>query len=362
MARNHYEVLGVKKTSSQSEIKTAFRKLVIKYHPDTSEESNALDMFHRITHAYEVLSDRDRRLQYDRLLEVETKQAVVKPRQAATAERPPKKTYASAGRGRVMAVSGEVTRLTLLHSRGQSSMAEKLAQKIISHDPRQPIPYAVLGDLSRSRGDLKQAAKMYAMAVQMDPSNELYHQRHEEMISFAVVGVSRNKSTAASRQLSLMVGVGVIFLAAIYMVLAREQPLLPDLGPISTWTLGVWVMTFLCGVVAGVSMCFAEMLDRFFSVATTALGRVSPVVALATIAVVNFWVAAGIYTVLGFAQNGFNFSTTRVVAATAAITLLLSAAAQFSMQLDALQVLLWGGNLTYMGALCGWMVADSMRR
>ena len=63
--RDYYEVLGVSKTASQDEIKSAFRKLAKKYHPDVSKEENAAEKFKEVQEAYAVLSDENKRRQYD---------------------------------------------------------------------------------------------------------------------------------------------------------------------------------------------------------------------------------------------------------------------------------------------------------
>lgn len=63
--RDYYEVLGVSKTASQDEIKSAFRKLAKKYHPDVSKEENAAEKFKEAQEAYAVLSDENKRKQYD---------------------------------------------------------------------------------------------------------------------------------------------------------------------------------------------------------------------------------------------------------------------------------------------------------
>lgn len=63
--RDYYEVLGVSKDASLAEIKSAFRKLAKKYHPDVSKEENAAEKFKEVQEAYAVLSDEDRRRQYD---------------------------------------------------------------------------------------------------------------------------------------------------------------------------------------------------------------------------------------------------------------------------------------------------------
>jgi molecular chaperone DnaJ len=63
--RDYYEVLGVDKNASQDEIKSAFRKLAKKYHPDVSKEPDAEAKFKEVQEAYAVLSDEDKRRQYD---------------------------------------------------------------------------------------------------------------------------------------------------------------------------------------------------------------------------------------------------------------------------------------------------------
>jgi molecular chaperone DnaJ len=66
MAQDYYEVLGVARDASKDDIKSAFRRLARKYHPDVSEEPNAEQRFKEINEAYEVLWDDDKRARYDR--------------------------------------------------------------------------------------------------------------------------------------------------------------------------------------------------------------------------------------------------------------------------------------------------------
>jgi len=65
--RDYYEVLGIGRTASNDEIKRAYRKLALKYHPDRNAgDSDAEFRFREATEAYEVLSDREKREAYDR--------------------------------------------------------------------------------------------------------------------------------------------------------------------------------------------------------------------------------------------------------------------------------------------------------
>lgn len=64
--RDYYEILGLSKGASNDEIKAAFRKLARQYHPDVNKEADAEEKFKEINEAYGVLSDPQKRAQYDR--------------------------------------------------------------------------------------------------------------------------------------------------------------------------------------------------------------------------------------------------------------------------------------------------------
>jgi len=66
MKRDYYEVLGVSRSASKDDIKKAYRKLAMKYHPDKNpDNSEAEEHFKEVNEAYEVLSNEDKRRRYD---------------------------------------------------------------------------------------------------------------------------------------------------------------------------------------------------------------------------------------------------------------------------------------------------------
>ena len=63
--RDYYDVLGVGREASDPQIRSAYRKLARKYHPDVNKSPGARDRFQEATEAYEVLSDPKKRSLYD---------------------------------------------------------------------------------------------------------------------------------------------------------------------------------------------------------------------------------------------------------------------------------------------------------
>jgi len=69
-ARDYYEVLGLSRTATAADVRSAHRKLVLQYHPDRNKEKTAAARFAEVQQAYEVLSDDDKRKQYDEWIRV----------------------------------------------------------------------------------------------------------------------------------------------------------------------------------------------------------------------------------------------------------------------------------------------------
>jgi curved DNA-binding protein len=66
--KNYYDILGVKKDASDADIKKRYRKLVRQYHPDVSDDPDADNKIAEINNAYETIRDKDKRAEYDAML------------------------------------------------------------------------------------------------------------------------------------------------------------------------------------------------------------------------------------------------------------------------------------------------------
>ncbi len=229
MPQNHYELLGVNRTSNAAEIRSAYRKLVLKYHPDHSSDPRSPEMLRNVVEAYEVLSDRERRKNYDAGLVLDEARVKARARDAAKPRaqppqprpQPRQKPTATAD---PKPKTTDMERLRRLFGKGQFEEAEQLAYSILSRNRREAVPYVVLGDIARARGDRNEAINMYARAVQADPRNQLYERRYEELVNAAATGEVAGQPVSATQWSVLFLGFAVSICCCAYITLSRESP------------------------------------------------------------------------------------------------------------------------------------------
>ncbi|QYK53037.1 MAG: J domain-containing protein [Fimbriimonadaceae bacterium] len=365
---DHYSVLGIKETATKDEIRAAFRKSAREYHPDRNPLPEAAEKFLAVKEAYEILSNEERRKIYDSFRKPKAKPAEPKAESTQPKADPPQ-AKAQQGRGST-ATKEEFLRhrrnleqLEKFASASRWGDATELAEEILRSGKNEPLAYAVLGDAARLKGAYEEAAKQFAFALQFDPSNEIYQKMHVAMLD-----ASKRRKTEVARDLgeknpmAFFAGVFVIVAAVCYTALSKEPPLMAWFSPISTWGIATWGMLLVSGIAIGVSLSTSDLIDHFDLGGGIAGYRFHPGVLVAVISLFNFWLAAGIYFLVGASQKSFNTSLTRLIVYVMCATVAFGFA-RFSAGWDAVaQTLIWGGGILYLFGLLGWFVADSMRK
>lgn len=357
---DYYSILGLQPGADSSAIKVAFRKLAREFHPDRNPSQEAANRFLEIKEAYEVLSDPDRREVYDRY-------RIPRRESAATQGRTQPKGQGAhnevdQAKQEFFKHRRQIEEMLRLARAGRWGDASELARQIVSHK-NEAVAYAVLGDAARIEGDFEEAAKQYAFALQFDQTNEDYQRLHIAMLD----ALKRKKPGLArdpgeKNPAAFMVGLVVVGATIFYSSLSREPATFEPLGFVSTWGTSHVLMLAIAGLALGASLAASDLLDHFDLGGGAAGYRVHPGVMAAFLCLINFWLATGLYLLVGFSQRSFNTSVTRLIGFTGT-TVLLFAWGRWSHGSEAaIQTALWGGGIIYLSSLFGWFAADAIRR
>jgi len=368
LPKTYYEVLGVSENATMEEIRRAYHTLMLKLHPDRAGTNFRMERFVQVQDAYKTLSNPVRRRHYDETLR---HQRLSQARKRTTPPpgseaRKPHVQYESTHPGYTQKppadLSARVAEAAALFSQGKYDRAESTARWILERDPRSAMSHAILGDIERFRGNLDAALKHYAYAIQFAPRNVTFQTRYEKLLRQVNTMERARQRTQTPKWVSPWFVVAfVTCLANLYVGISKEAPMLQGIPPISSWTLGLLVMMFLNGVSLGATLATIHVVDRWESIARASTGRWSQAATLGIVALVNFWFSAGLYLLLGYARRSYTYSVSRLVSGVAALTAIYAFTSALSSTLQPMQTLLWGGNVVYLGALCGWAVADAFR-
>ncbi len=367
--RTHYDTLGVSRKSTPQEIKSAYRKIVLEHHPDRSKDPQSKPVFLSATEAYGVLSDTRKRNVYNVTLDLmappkPTAQAATAAAKAATQKPEPVKPAAPQPEApKVQTVPQQLAQLQVMFNRGQVADAEKKAWDILSQSGREAIPYGILADIARARGQVHEAAQYYAYAAQFDPRNPTYQERYEQLLGSSRLKEGRNKNIRLESKernlVTLCFGAILVLCCVVYVTISAERPMFVNVPFLSTWTIGLVSMLFFAGIAVGSALSIGHFLDTF---ETTTIGRAGQIWLITALAMISFWLGGLVYVGFGLAQKAFSVSLTRMLAGVAATLILMTIGALFSRTLAVSQVFLFGGNVVFLGTITGWIGADLLRR
>ncbi len=366
--------------ASQDEIRAAYHGLARQFHPDRNPSAEAQERFLSIKESYETLSNGDRKEIYDRYrgyaAKAKAKEAPSEQKvKASSSDRVQTASYfkdrvAWEDRGRVepnrdefLRARRKIEEMQKMAARGRWGDAAGLASEIIRAGVNEPLAYAVLADVARLNGDYVEAAKQYGFAVQFDPDNTVYQDMHVAMMETG----KRKKATVTHHPSeksysAFILGMVGIVAGICYTAVAQELPIAPSFAPISTWTLGQIVTMLVSGVAMGASLSASDLLDHFDLGGGVAGYRVHPGFMVAFVSLINFWLAFGIYVLVGVTQKSFHVSVTRLIGFVA-IGVLGFGFARMGIGWDAVwQTIIWAGSILYLAGLVGWFVADGLRR
>jgi tetratricopeptide (TPR) repeat protein len=317
-----------------------------------------------VQRAYEALSDPARRRAYDEVLAQQRRRLAEEKRirEAEELRRLAEERMRDRGPAPVIDLA-ETQRLTSLLNSGRFAEAETLAREMIRREPRQPVPHAVLGDIARLRGEVSAALQHYSMAAQHEPRNPVYQRKYEELLNSP--GVVASGRTVREYVPKLAVGPILVagFVVAAAAVFAALNPMAPlKLLLVPDWSVWTLVSLFVAGVVVGSALAASGALGAFDTATGTAVIKVPVPVTLGILSLVWFWLAVGVYLYFGQTQNTYNRSLSALFGSVGAVVAAFALAGWARSGELAIQTLLWGGNIAYMGSLAGWFVADSLKR
>jgi hypothetical protein len=374
--KTHYEVLEVSRTATEDEIKKAYRQLAMRYHPDQAGTPEDTDKFIRISEAYEALIDAPRRESYDRILELDKKLQEERRRRKAqpNSTNSPKTAKPAAPKIEEVGIPQpppgpapkgpptkanveDILKLTSLSSRGRDREAERLARRLVISNVNSPIPFAVLGDICRKKGDLDECSRLYSLALQIDPKNIVYIRKYEEVNMLRSSkgangkifrGVEEDESSLATFLMIFTVLMSMVFIAS-----ARERAIFSEYPIISTYTIGLISMQAISGLGIGAGLASSKMIDRPQAASQIAIS-------VSMLAIFNFWIAAFAFLIMSGFRRILHVTTARLVLGIAIGSICLAGASLVNPIYDFSQVLLWSGNLMFIAAMIGWFTADSV--
>ena len=358
--RTYYDILGVPKEATLVQIKRRYKQLVHKYHPDVAKDKEAAHkLFIEFTEAYEVLSDPARRRAYDANMPVH------QAREAERFEHDNENVDSQADAVRKLLGDAQ-----LAYIQRRFSEASEIARRAIAMDPTCDRAYVILGDAMRVKGRSADAVKAYSYALQFNPTDKETEKKLVDIVSKHMARTSRPKEEPqASFKAHIVVNIAVVGAALYLLFLIRLYPGAPIhwlntyAPPISLWSANlagfIAASSALIGLALAVNGFVANPDEEILFEDANNWAVVPTGIGLLFGSGFFYLGAAACYLLVGFIQGSVSKSVVTVFACVTAVVLI--AALMYNRDPAVKQVLLFGGNVSFLPMLIGWYIGAAFR-
>jgi curved DNA-binding protein CbpA len=387
---NYYEILGLPATATREEVRRRYRELARRYHPDVAKGDDAANRFKEINEANSVLSDTDKRSNYDAHRKLDELKRQSPSSQPPTGPRPksgrqppaenpnPQSAIRNPQSGRPQSGNPQPNDAdTLLHE-AQRAMgrlryrdAESLARRA-NRLHRTSLGYEILGDVCRSRGRNDEAVAMYSYALQLDRANHSVQAKFDRLVGRpsgptmaggAARAVRRSAGARRAGGRAVVILASVLAAAAFVLVLAVTEGIgSPATGPwYVDWDWRYMLALGIDGALAGLILAANGVIPGLRQGLTPSnssgdSGGASLAPLVVGLSVLSVYAALALYLAAALLTGRLSKSLILAFSASLVVTTVFaivnSAAAGWTM--------LSGGNLAFLGFIGGWALGGSI--
>lgn len=353
--RSHYEILGLPRDATLTQIKRRYKQLVRKYHPDVAKDkATAHRLFLQIQEAYEVLSDSSRRRVYDATLTSQTTRTSSQVRGQA---------------GPTDSISRYIKDAQFAFIQRRFNDAATYCKQALTIDGRNARVHAILGDVYRAQGKVNAATRAYSYAVQYNPAD---HESEKKLMNLIGKNVAqhqpRREESIPIPKRDIAVNTTWWAIAFFLLIMIGVYPGKPIpwlrvfIPQVSLWS---WnLVGFIAGasVVVGIVLAVSGTVrhpdeELVFDSGSGWIAFPTGLILLFGSGVF-FLGAAGFYFLVGLLQNNLSKSVMTTFACVICVVLL---SALMYNPAATKQVLLFGGNVSFIPMLVGWYIGAMFR-
>ncbi|MCE5314577.1 MAG: DnaJ domain-containing protein [Armatimonadota bacterium] len=360
--RTYYEILGLPRDATLVQIKRRYKQLVRKYHPDVAEDKvMAHRLFIQIQEAYDTLTDPSSRRDYDAKLNSQIPRASSYSSQSASTRQ--------ARQEPVGELLGHIRDAQFAFVQRRFHEAANHCKQALQIDPRNARAHVILGDIYRAQGRGNNAVRSYSYALQYNPSDHDTEKKLMDLVGkqAAHASASAHKPVSNTRLAALTMlwwAVAFFLIIMIHVWPGEPIPQLRLLEPyvnLFSWNLIAFMAS--ASVVIGILISINGLVSHpdeelVFDVGSGGWIVVPTGLLLLVGSGFFFLGAAVLYLVMSLVQ----WSVSRSVLITFACVIGVVTLSSLTYQPDAMkQVLLFGGNVSFLSMLIGWYIGASFK-